>query len=151
MTPEDRKSTIRRLTDQLWNQGNLEVCDEIFAENCSFHDPNFEIDGVQGMKQQAQSLRTANPDLHMDVHDILVDGDLTATRWTMGGTAQGDFRGIPGTGKTFVMTGMVMDKWEGDRIVEEWVNYDLMGTLQQIGIVPRMEQMAQMGQQQSRR
>ena len=61
---------------------------------------------------------------------------FSAARWTMGGTATGEFRGIPGTGKTYVMTGMTFDKWEGDRIVEEWVNYDLLGALQQTGVIP---------------
>jgi steroid delta-isomerase-like uncharacterized protein len=138
MTPDERKGLVRRLTDELWNKGNLDVCDEVFAANCSFHDPSFPVKGITGMKEQARQLRAANPDLHMDVHDVLVDGDMTAARWTMGGTARGEFRGIPATGKTYVMTGMVIDKWQGDRIVEEWVNYDLAGTLQQLGIMPEM-------------
>lgn len=62
----------------------------------------------------------------------------TAARWTMGGTSRGEFRGLPATGKTFVMTGMTIDKWEGERIVEEWTNYDLLGGLQQLGIIPEM-------------
>lgn len=144
MTPEDRKNTIRRLTDELWNKGNVDVCDGVYTENCSFHDPSFPIDGIAGMKQQVRELRAANPDLHMDSHEVLIDGDMSASRFTMGGTARGEFRGIPGTGKTWVMTGMVMDKWEGGRIAEEWVSYDLMGTLQQIGIIPSMEQVTQM-------
>jgi len=147
MTSEDRKNMIRRVSDELWNKGNVDICDEVFAQNCSFHDPSFHIDGIAGMKQQVRELRTANPDLHMDIQEVLAEGDLTAARWTMGGTARGEFKGIPGTGKTYVMTGMIMDQWQGDHIVEEWVNYDLAGTLQQIGIMPTMEQIAQMSKQ----
>ncbi|WP_211240657.1 ester cyclase [Hamadaea tsunoensis] len=138
---------IRRVSDELWNKGNVDICDEVFAQNCSFHDPSFHIDGITGMKQQVRELRTANPDLHMDIQEVLAEGDLTAARWTMGGTARGEFQGIPGTGKSYVMTGMIMDKWQGDHIVEEWVNYDLAGTLQQIGIMPTLEQIAQMSKQ----
>jgi steroid delta-isomerase-like uncharacterized protein len=90
------------------------------------------------MKEQARQLRAANPDLHLDVHDILADGDMTAARWTMGGTARGEFRGLPATGKTFVITGMTIDRWEGERIVEEWTDYDLLCGLQQLGIIPEM-------------
>jgi len=147
MTSEDRKNMIRRVSDELWNKGNVDICDEVFAQNCSFHDPSFHIDGIAGMKQQVRELRTANPDLHMDIQEVLAEGDLTAARWTMGGTARGEFKGIPGTGKTYVMTGMIMDQWQGDHIVEEGVNYDLAGTLQQIGIMPTMEQIAQMSKQ----
>jgi len=138
MTPDERKGLVRRLTDELWNKGNVDICDEVFATNCSFHDPSFPIDGINGMKEQVRELRAANPDLHLDVHDVLVDGDMTAWRWTMGGTARGEFRGLPATGKTYVMTGMGIDKWDGDRIVEEWINYDLLGALQQTGIIPEM-------------
>lgn len=138
MTPDERKALLRRSTDELWNKGNLDVCHEVFAAHCSFHDPSFPIEGVAGMKEQVRQLRAANPDLHLDVHDILADGDLTASRWTMGGTSRGEFRGLPATGKTYVMTGATIDKWEGDRIVEEWTNYDLLGCLQQLGIIPSL-------------
>jgi steroid delta-isomerase-like uncharacterized protein len=136
---DDRKKLIRRMTDELWNKGNLDVCDEVFAERCSIHDPSFPVEnGVTGLQQQVRELRQSQPDLHLDVHDILVDGDMTAARWTVGGTARGEFRGLPATGKSYVMTGMTIDKWENDRIVEEWINYDLLGCLQQLGIIPEM-------------
>jgi steroid delta-isomerase-like uncharacterized protein len=139
MTPEERIALIRRTSDELWNKGNLAVCDEVYASHCSFHDPSFTIEGVAGMKRQVSDLRAAQPDLHLDVHDVLIDADMSASRWTSGGTAQGEFRGLPATGKSYVMTGMDMAKWEDDRIVEQWTNYDLFGALQQAGIIPEMD------------
>lgn len=136
----DRKDTVRRMADELFNKGNLDICDEVFASNCSFHDPSFPIEGVAGMKQQVTNLRTSQPDLHMDVQAVLMDGDMTCARWTSGGTVRNEFRGIPATGKSYVMTGMTMDKWEGDRIVEEWINYDLIGALTQAGVMPSMDE-----------
>lgn len=141
----DHKDIVRKLTDELWNKGNLEICDDVYTSNCSFHDPSFPIDGIAGMKQQVAELRAAQPDLHMDVQEVLMDGDLTCARWTCGGTARNEFRGIPPTGKSYVMTGLIMDKWEGDRIVEEWVNYDLLGALTQLGVIPSMEEVAKSG------
>lgn len=139
MTPDERRTQVRRLADELWNQGNVDYADQVYASNCSFHDPNFPVaSGAGGIKAQVTQLRDAHPDLHIDVHDVLVDGDSTAARWTMGGTATGSFRGLPATGKSWVMSGILIDKWEGDRIVEEWVNYDLLGVLQQTGIIPEM-------------
>ena len=140
MTPDERKGLFRRLSNEMFNQGNLDICDEVFAAHCSFHDPNFPVKGVTGFKEQVRQLRVAYPDLHLDVHDILADGDMTAARWTMGGTSRGEFRSLPATGKSFVMTGMTIDKWEDDRIVEEWTTYDLLGGLQQLGIIPEMAQ-----------
>lgn len=138
MTQEERRDLARRGPDELFNKGNLDICDELYAPNCSFHNQTFAVDGVAGQKDIVRELRAANPDLHIDVHDICVDGDLTAARWTMGGTSQGEFRGLPATGKTWTMTGMTFAKWEGDRCVEEWTNYDMLGTLQQLGLVPEM-------------
>jgi steroid delta-isomerase-like uncharacterized protein len=140
MTPDERRELIRRANDEMWNKGNVDVCDEVFADNCSFHDPSFEVNGVAGMKEQVLGLRAAQPDLHTETHDILVDGDLSAARFTMAGTAQGQFRELPATGKSYVMSGITMSKWQGDRVVEQWVNYDLLGALQQVGIIPAMTQ-----------
>jgi steroid delta-isomerase-like uncharacterized protein len=138
MTPEQRKDLIRRTSDELWNKGNVDVCDEVYAANCSFHDPSFPVEGVAGLKERMRQLRAAQPDLHIDIHDVLVDGDLSASRWTMAGTSRGAFRGLPATGRSYVMTGMTIDKWEGDRIVEAWTNYDALGAFQQVGIIPEM-------------
>ncbi|MFL6073546.1 MAG: ester cyclase [Mycobacteriales bacterium] len=138
MTPDERRGLLRRSVDEVWNNGNLDICDEIFDARCTFHDPSFAVDGVAGFKEQVRQLRAAQPDLHMDVHDVVCEGDMTAARWTCGGTARGEFRGLPATGKTYVMNGMTFDKWEGDRIVETWVNYDMLGALQQLGIIPEM-------------
>lgn len=142
MTPDERRSLIRRTTEELWNKGSVDVVDEVYAPNCSFHLPAFPVDGTEGLKQQVRELRTANRDLHLDAHDVLCDGDLTAVRYTMGGTATGEFQGIPATGKSWVMSGMTISKWEGDRIVEEWTDYNLMGALQQLGILPERAQPA---------
>jgi steroid delta-isomerase-like uncharacterized protein len=136
MTPDERRDLLRRVTDRAWNAGDLDACDELFAKHCTFHDPSFPVNGVEGIKEQIRALREANPDLHIDIHEILVDGDLTASRWTMGATNRGDFRGIPATGKTYTMTGMECNKWEGDKVVETWTNYDLLGTFIQLGLVP---------------
>ena len=142
MTPDERRSLIRRTTEELWDKGNVDISDEVYAPNCSFHLPAFPVDGTEGLKRQVRELRAANPDLHLDVHDVLCDGDLTAARFTMGGTATGEFQGIPATGKSWVMSGITISKWDGDRIVEEWTDYNLMGVLQQLGIVPQMAQPA---------
>ncbi len=142
MTPDERRDQIRRTSDELWNKGNLDVCDEVFAPNCSFHLPAFPVEGTEGLKQQVRELRSANQDLHVDVHDVLCDGDVTASRFTMGGTSTGEFQGIPASGRSFVMSGITISKWEGDRIVEEWTDYNLLGVLQQLGVLPEMAQPA---------
>ncbi|MCK6212257.1 ester cyclase [Georgenia sp. EYE_87] len=136
MTMEERADLFRRTMDAVWNRGDLDACDELFAAHCMFHDPTFPIDGVAGFKEFVRDLRTAQADLHMDFHEVVAGGDMTAYRFTCGGTASKEFRGLPATGKSYVMTGMGMSKWEDDRIVEDWSVYDMLGGLQQLGLIP---------------
>lgn len=140
MTANDREKLIRRYTDELWNKGNVDVIDDVFDARASIHDPSFPVDGIKGVKDQARELRASQPDLHIDVHDVLVAGDLTASRFTMRGTAKKEFRGLPATGKSYAMSGISVHKWQNDRIVEQWTNYDLLGALQQLGIIPQLAQ-----------
>lgn len=138
---EDREQLIRRFTDEHWNKGNVDVIDEVFETHASIHDPSFPVNGINGLKDQVRQLREAQPDLHVDVHDVLVAGDMTASRFTLRGTATNEFRGLPATGKSYAMSGMNIEKWQNDRIIEQWTNYDLLGCLQQVGIIPAMAQM----------
>jgi len=62
---------------------------------------------------------------------------MTAIRYT-GGTARGEFRRLPPTGKSYVMSGLTIDKWQAGRIVEQWTSFDLLGALQQFGMIPEM-------------
>ena len=142
MTMDERADLYRRTMDAVWNKGDLDACDKLFAEHCMFHDPTFPTDGLTGFKEFVRELRTAQPDFHLDVHDVVAGEDMTANRWTCGATNTAGFRGIPKTGKAYVMNGMGMSKWEGDRIVEDWTVYDMLGTLQQLGLMP-----AQMSQE----
>jgi len=139
---EDREKLIRRYTEEVWNKGNVDLCDDIFETHASIHDPSFPVNGVKGIKDQVRQLRVAQPDFRLDVHDVLVAGDMTATRYTLSGTAKKEFRGLPATGKSYAVSGMTFDKWQNDRIVEEWTVYDLLGSLQQLGVIPAMAQMS---------
>lgn len=147
---QDRRQLIRKMSEEL-QKGNVNFVDEVYAQNCSIHDPVFPSQGVSEMKEQGRQMRSAIPDMHMEIHEILVDGDMTATRWTMGGTQRGEVMGLPATGKSFVSTGIMLDKWEGDRIVEEWNSYDMTGILQQLGLMPDQARLAQMASGQTNR
>ena len=74
---------------------------------------------------------TAFPDARFTVEDELAEGDRVVSRSTLRGTHQGEFMGIPPTGKPVTVTGMSID-----RIVEGWLNFDGLGMLQQLGVIP---------------
>ncbi len=128
----------RSLVNAIWNDGNLDAIDALYAANFVGHDPHNPIQGIAGMKQWVEETRNTMPDFHINLHESIVEGDVGVTRWTASGTHRNEWRGIPATNKTFVVSGMTMSKFDGDKIVESWVNADNLGMLQQLGIVPDM-------------
>lgn len=141
MSTEQNKTIIRRIPEELFNQGNLAAADELFAPNYTGHrpfPPGWPT-GVAGVKQFASVLRTAFPDLHLAVEDVLGDGDKVVVRITASGTQQGAFMGIPATGKRAVWTETHICRMAGGQVVEHWVNTDQLGMLQQLGVIPMPE------------
>ena len=66
----------------------------------------------------------------------MAEGDKVVTRYTVSGTHQGEFFGVPGTGERITMSGISIDRFEDGKMVEEWPEYDLLGVMRQIGAVP---------------
>jgi steroid delta-isomerase-like uncharacterized protein len=136
---EESKAIARRTSDELYSRGNLDVVDEIYAPNAVAHDPNSpeEIRGPEAIKQLASMFRSAFPDMQVTVEDQIAEGDKVVTRYTVRGTHQGELMGIPPTGNRMEqITGIYMSRISGGKIVEEWYNYDALGMMQQLGLVP---------------
>ena len=78
----------------------------------------------------------AFPNLHFTFEDLIAEGDKVVVRETMSGTQQGELMGIPPTGKQFSVTGIEIYRFEGGKIVEHWLESDMLGLLQQLGALP---------------
>lgn len=128
---------IRSQVLALWNKGDLDVIDDLYAENFVNHDPQNPIQGRDALKAWVEETKVMAPDFHIELHETINDGDMAATRWTVAGTNTGDWRGIPATGKHFVVTGITMSKFDDGKIVESWVNADNLSMLQQLELVPQ--------------
>jgi steroid delta-isomerase-like uncharacterized protein len=138
---EQNKAHTKRAVEEGWNQGKLEVFDELLAPNCVFNEPSLpggKITGPHAYKQRAQMFRAAFPDLRITVNDQFEDGDKVVLRWTVTGTHKGELMGIPPTGKHVTVTGISINVIRGDKLVEAWENSDTLGLLQQLGVVPVM-------------
>jgi steroid delta-isomerase-like uncharacterized protein len=136
---EENKAVVRRFIDEVWNNGNLDAIDELVSEDQVDHDPGRPPDmpgGPEGMHQFVQMYRAAYPDTHLEIGEIVAEGDLVAYTWTATGTHQGELMGIPPTGKSVTVTGMALDRIRDGKIVESWGNYDSLGMLVQLGVVP---------------
>ena len=141
MSLEENKAITRRFLDEIFAGGNLELVDELFAPNFVLHDPSVpqEVRGLEAMKQYITMYRTAYPDTHFTVEDQIAEGDEVVTRWTGQGTHQGELMGIAPTGNRVTVTGIEIDRISGGKIEETWVNYDALGMMQQLGIIPQSE------------
>ena len=137
---EENKEKMRRVLEEAFGQGKTEVVDEVLDSDFVCWDPNSEtgeIRGAETIKGEIEYFRNAFPDFYWRVDDQIAEGDRVTTRYTLGGTHQGEFFEVPGTGKRIEITGINIDRFdEGGKLVEEWPEYDLLGAMQQMGAVP---------------
>ena len=134
---EQNKAIERRLTEEVWNKGNLAVVDELVAPNFVDHNaPPGLPPGAEGQKAFIKMYREAFPDAHVTIHDLLADGDKVISRWTGSDTHHGTLFGIPATGKKVSIEGITIDRFSGNKIVESWNIFDQLGMMQQLGVIP---------------
>ncbi len=135
---EENKALVRRWFEDLFNEGNLDVADEIIAPNHLEHDPTLPDlpIGPEGQKQLVNLYRSAFPDARITIEEQVAEGDTVVTRWTGRGTHQGELMGVAPTGNQVTVTGVLISHISEGKIVESWSNYDALGMLQQIGAVP---------------
>lgn len=135
---EENKALVRRYFEEIWDKGNLELIDELFTTDFVRHGPNAtegEVRGQEGFESLVSMYRNALPDLRIPIEDQIAEGDRVVTRWTAHGTHQGELMGNAPTGNPAPVTGILVDRISGSKIEEEWVDYDTLRLMQQIGAV----------------
>jgi steroid delta-isomerase-like uncharacterized protein len=142
MLSETNKTVVRRLFEEVWNKGKLNVLDEITAKDHVSSGPG-SLPGLptgpEGSKQFVTVYRNAFPDVHFTIDEQLADGDKVVTRWTADGTHQGELQGLPATGKSSTVTGININRIENGKIAESWGIFDQFGMMQQLGVIPTPE------------
>lgn len=126
--------TVRRVVEEVINKGDLRVADQVVADGYTYNEPTAGmVKGRDGYKQLITIYRNAFPDLRLVIDDQVDGGDKVVTRWTATGTHRGELFGMAPTGRTVVVTGILVTRFERGKIVEEWESYDVFGMLQQLG------------------
>ena len=141
MSADANAATARRGVDEAFNQGRVEVFDEICSSDVVTHDPADpeDVRGIEAHKERCLMYRAAMPDLTVTVEDVVASGDRVAMRWTVRATNTGELQGMPPTGKHVEFTGLSIDRFDADgKIAETWDNWDNAGFMQQLGITPEM-------------
>ena len=130
------KAVISRYVEAT-NQGELDVLDELVVEDYVEHDPvPGQKPGRAGLKEAYTMFNTPFPDLRFVFDDVIAEGDLVVGRGVISGTHEGEFFGIPATGRRITVTGIGIDRVVGCRVAERWLEYDQLGMLQQLGVLP---------------
>jgi steroid delta-isomerase-like uncharacterized protein len=137
MSTEDNKALVRRLMDAN-NQRNWTVYYELVAPDFVFHDASTTLQGQEAYQQRLSMFYTAFPDLQYTIEDLIAEGDRVVARYTTQGTHQGALMGMAPTGKQVSGTGIIIYRFANDKYVEGWANFDALGMLQQLGVVPSM-------------
>jgi len=140
MSTEENKAIVRHMTEEFYNQGNVESAERYFADTYVHHDPaSPHVRDREGLKAVLRSFLSGCPDLHITIDQLLAEGDTVAKRWTYHATHTGDLAGLPPTGKRITMSGLELFRLTGGRIVECWLGYDNLSLMQQLGVIPTPE------------
>jgi steroid delta-isomerase-like uncharacterized protein len=141
MGVEENKAIVRRFIAEAFNEGNPEVFPALIARDYVMHVAGAqELHGPEAMRGFVTDFRTAFPDLHSTIEDQVAEGDQVATRFTSRGTQRGALNGMPPTGKAVTLTGTVIDRIVNGQYAETWFQADMLGMLQQLGVIPALEQ-----------
>lgn len=144
-TPNSPQSTqqsltlIKRLFDEVYTKGNLNLIDELIASNVRWHDParTQHETGIQSFKEMERIYKQAFPNKKLKIDDIMAVDDKVVVHWTLTGTHKGDLEGIPATNRDFKVTGITMYRLANGKVTELWQSWDRLGLLEQIGEVER--------------
>ena len=137
MSLEYNKELVRRSVAEFYNRENVEVVDEIYAADFVSHDPTgFKGGGIDDLKQLMENMYTAFPDFHLDIDELTAEEDRVVKRFTIHCTHQGEFMGVPPTGKAITFSGTHTYRVADGKLAEEWVDVNWLGFFQQLGILP---------------
>ena len=132
----DNKALVRRFYEEVWDRGNVEFAQEVFADDYIRHDlrPTEALPGGVGMTKIAADFRRAFPDARWHVDFVFGEGDFVAARWTATGTFLGEWGAVAPTGRSATFSGVNLYRFGADgKVAELWNHRDDLGFMEQIG------------------
>jgi len=133
MSIEQNKQIMRRMIEEIWNQGNLATADELFAPDHTSPSAPQLPPGSEGVKFLVKAFREAMPDYHMNIDLIMADENQVVARFTQSGThSGGDLLGMKASGRKATWTEIGVLKIKAGKIVESWYEVDMLSMIQQL-------------------
>lgn len=136
MSLQDNKSTVCRFVEQVENQHDLAAIDDLLSTDFVDHSGLSNPPNRDGAKMFFSAIFNAYPDVRFTIRQQLAEGDQVVTYKTFEGTHQGDFMGIPPTGKQVKIDLIDIFTVNEGKITAHWTVVDMLGMMQQIGVVP---------------
>ena len=141
MSTEENKAVVRRFFEELLSTDNLALADEILSPDFRFYfagspDPM----DLKRYKDFLAARRAAFPGRRFAVEDMIAEGDKVSARFTMRGTHNGELRGIAPSGREVTMSGIDIIRLKEGKMVEDRVEVDQLGMMQQLGVIPSPQQ-----------
>jgi predicted ester cyclase len=136
MSIESNKAVVRRVFEEAMNQRKLAIIDEVIGPDYVNRSMPAPAPGPAGLRVVLQGFIEGFPDLQIRLHDVIGEGDLVTTRGEFTGTHRGAFMGVPPTGKKVTVGYIDLWRFQDGKAVENWVQMDLLGLMQQLGVVP---------------
>ena len=134
---QDNSAIVRRFIEETINQGQIDSAAQFVWEDVVEQVPlPGQGPGLEGLKETLCGLRSAFPNLFFSVEEQIADGDKVLTRFEWTGTHRGEFVGIPATGRSVKVWGMVIDRLEDSRIKDTRIIMDMLGLMMQLGVFP---------------
>jgi predicted ester cyclase len=124
MSAEENKALSNRVAQAI-SEGNLDALDELMAPELA-----------EEFKRDVAEIRRAFPDYAGTNVDQIAEGEKVANRFVFLGTHLGEFEGVAPTGKRVEFVGHSIDRVVDGKIVESWVEVDILGVMEQLGAVP---------------
>jgi steroid delta-isomerase-like uncharacterized protein len=133
---DQNKLIARRLYEECWSQGKLDVLDQLVASDCRMHDQVFPSlpPGLESVRNHIKNCRTAFPDLQFTLNDMIAEKDEVVVHWTGKGTQRGQFLGLQPTNKTASVSGTSIMRIRNGKVTETWADWNLMTLLENLGI-----------------
>jgi predicted ester cyclase len=135
MSTEENKAIVRRFFEEGPSKGNLIDADKLLSPDFTMYTPLPASPGIKGIHEVITTCRAAFEHLNVTIEDMIAEGDNVAARFTAQGIHKGDFMGLQATGKPITMTGIEIFRIKDGRIVELWGEANLLGLMQQLGIL----------------
>ena len=142
-TTQDNAAVSRRLMEDAFGKGHLDLVDELCTEGYVDHDPLLGDRGRDDVKQTIGSYREAFPDLAFTIKDVIATDDKVVVRWQAEGTFENAFMGQEPTGeKGEPVEGIGIDRYEDGKVAESWGQWDTQRFMKNIGAAPAAPEVA---------